>query len=194
VNVINLTKDSKIYTSNVFYVRGDWNTISDTNTLIDVGKDPAIFDSIEKINSGLGKNKIDQVILTHSHSDHIALLPHVIEKYKPKKIYALNKHIEGVNHVLKDGQEIRIGDKFCEVFHISAHSNDSVCIYCKENGILFAGDTFFPIEFENELLKAQNAFVISRLERKSIKQIFYGHGSAQDYSNRKFVAYKRIQP
>lgn len=187
MNIINLTKNSIVYTSNVYYVLGNWNSINDTNTLIDVGKDPQIFDKLEKINSGLGKNKIDQIILTHSHSDHIGMLQELINQYHPKKIFALNKNIVGVTHILIDGLLIKIGDNYGEVFHITAHSYDSICIYCEESEILFAGDTFFPIEFENDLLKAQNAFVISRLQRKKVSMVFYGHGSPHDYRNRRFV-------
>ena len=192
MRVFNLTKNSKVYTSNVFYVLCDWYTLNDTNTLIDVGNDPNIFEQIDSINAKFGKIKIDQIILTHSHSDHIGLLSKVIEKYRPERVYAMNKQIVGVNHKLKDGQKIKIGDKFSEVFHISNHSPDSVCIYCKENKILFAGDTFFPIEFENDSLKAQNAFAVSRLERRTVKKVFYGHGKARDYSDKKFLAYKRV--
>ncbi len=188
MNIINLIKDSNVYTSNVFYVMGDWNTINDTNTLIDAGNDPQIFDKLEKINSGLGKNKIDQIILTHSHSDHIGMLPGLINKYNPKKVYALNTNLVGVTHNLTDGLQVKIGDNNGEVFHITSHSYDSICVFCKESGVLFAGDTFFPIEFENEILKAQNAFVTSRLQRKNVNMVFYGHGLPHDYRNRKFIA------
>ena len=70
MKIMNLTKNSKMYTSNVFLVLGAWKTVDDVNTLIDVGRDKSIIRKIENINTGLGKKKIDQVILTHSHSDH----------------------------------------------------------------------------------------------------------------------------
>ena len=106
----------------------------------------------------------------------------------PTAIYHI---FQGVDYILQDELLIRMGDKQCEVIHISTHSHDSVCIYCKDSGILFAGDTNFPIEFENDLLKAQNAHAISRLERKNIQTLYNGHGPAQDYSNKKFIAIKK---
>src|SRR5512145_1359517 len=83
MKIINLTENSRVYTSNVFLVMSTWNSIDDTNTLIDVGSDDSIIGKIESINTGLGKKKIDQVILTHSHSDHAALLQVIKDVFNP---------------------------------------------------------------------------------------------------------------
>jgi len=186
MKIINLTERSNYYTSNVFLAMGAWNTVSDLNTLIDVGCDFTIIEKIENINTGLGKKKIDQVILTHSHSDHAALLPTIKEIYHPE-VYAFNSHLKGIDHVLVDGDMIKIGDKQFEVFHITAHSYDSICLLCEEEGILFAGDTSFPISFENELLYTENFHTLSRLQKKVIKTIYKGHGPSQNSSAIKFT-------
>jgi len=46
MKITNLTADSKLYTSNVFLVLGEWNTIDDITTLIDVGYDLSIINKI----------------------------------------------------------------------------------------------------------------------------------------------------
>ena len=51
--------------------------MGDVNTLVDVGQDPAILASIERAPTGVGKWPVEQVVLTHSHSDHCALLPQI---------------------------------------------------------------------------------------------------------------------
>ncbi len=186
---MNLTEDSKQYTSNVYLVLGTWNTIDDINTLIDVGNDENIIEKIENINTGLGKKKIDQVILTHSHSDHSAILPAIKKAFNPR-ICAFNSHLQGIDKILRDGNIIRIGEQQFEVFHITAHSYDSICLFGKDEGILFSGDTTFPIEFENEVLKKENEYVISRLDEKKIWTVYAGHGSIQDFSGRKFNVLK----
>jgi glyoxylase-like metal-dependent hydrolase (beta-lactamase superfamily II) len=189
MKIYNLTEDSKIYTSNVFLVMGTWNTISDINTLVDVGCDKSILEKIDTINTGLGKKKVDQVILTHSHSDHTALLPLIKEKYNPN-ILAFNSHLRGIYKSLRDGDMVKIGEQQFEVYHITAHSYDSICLFGEEEGILFAGDTTFPIEFENEILKEENFSALSRLYSKAIKKVYYGHGPVHLFTDKKFKLIK----
>jgi len=189
MKIINLTEDSKIYTSNVYLVMGEWNTINDLTTLIDVGSDPGIIGKIEKINTGLGKNKVDQVIITHSHSDHSAILPEIKKAFSPV-IYGFNSHLKGIDIRLSDGDTIKIGDKIFEVFHITAHSYDSICLHCEDEGILFAGDTSFPIEFENSMLEAENSYTLSKLVGKKIKTVYSGHGPPADYAHKEFKIIK----
>jgi glyoxylase-like metal-dependent hydrolase (beta-lactamase superfamily II) len=185
MKIYNLTEESKIYTSNVFLVLGDWNTIDDVNTLIDVGSDLQIINKIENFHTGLGKNKIDKVILTHSHSDHVALLPEIKKVFNPK-IFAFNSHLKGVDFQIKDGDVLRIADRDFEVFHITSHSYDSICLYCEQDEVLFAGDTNFPIEFENPMLEAENSYILSRLIGKPVRFVYNGHGPIQDFTNKRF--------
>lgn len=189
MRIMNLTENSKLYTSNVYFILGEWNTLDDINTLIDVGSDPSIIPSLEKMNTGLGKRKVDQVIITHSHSDHVAILPQIIEAFHPK-VYSFNGHIKGVDKVLNDGDFVRIGELQFEVYHITVHSYDSICLYNDETGVLFAGDTNFPIEFENTMLKHENIDAINRLKSKKVNKVYNGHGQAQDCNIKPFKVVK----
>ena len=189
MKISNLTEDSKIYTSNVFLVMGTWNTIDDITTLIDVGSDEMVISKIESINTGLGKKKVDQVILTHSHSDHAAMLPKIKEAFNPQ-ICAFNSHLKGIDRILRDGEVIRIGEQYFEVFHITAHSYDSICLFGEHEGILFAGDTTFPIEFENDVLKKENEAVLSRLNERTVKILYHGHGPLHDFTHMNFKIIK----
>ena len=83
MKIIPVQGSGRIYSSNVYLVLGDWNRIEDINTLVDVGSDPAILDRLEEMHTGVGKKKVEQVVLTHSHSDHTAMLPLIRERYKP---------------------------------------------------------------------------------------------------------------
>jgi glyoxylase-like metal-dependent hydrolase (beta-lactamase superfamily II) len=190
MKIFNLTTESKMYTSNVFLILGEWNAIDDVNTLIDVGSDELTLKKIEETNTGLGKKKVDQVIITHSHSDHTAILPKIIDMYSPT-VSAFNSNLKGINRILNDGDKIKIGEKMFEVFHITAHSYDSICLFCESDGVLFAGDTTFPIEFENNVMEKENEKVLARLCKKNIKKVYYGHGSVQDYTNKKFHLTKK---
>ena len=88
---------------------GDASRLEDVNTLVDVGQDPAILASIERAPTGVGKWPVEQVVLTHSHSDHCALLPRVREAFHPK-VFAFSPNIDGVDGLLRDGDTIKMGD------------------------------------------------------------------------------------
>jgi glyoxylase-like metal-dependent hydrolase (beta-lactamase superfamily II) len=140
VKILNLKRDNGIYTSNVFLVLGGFNAIDDVNTLVDVGRDPSVIERINSASTGVGKQRIEQVVLTHSHYDHASLLPRICEAYDPM-VYAYSPSLDGVDHLLKDGETLRMGDQIFEVIYTPGHSNDSICLYCQSKGVLFAGDS-----------------------------------------------------
>ena len=100
MKITNLTENHSMYTSNVYFVGSNLNIIEDRNTLIDVDRDTTIIERIDAVSSGVGKNKIDQVILTHSHYDHASFLPLIRKLYNPV-VYAFSPYIEGVDRILK---------------------------------------------------------------------------------------------
>jgi glyoxylase-like metal-dependent hydrolase (beta-lactamase superfamily II) len=175
MKIAKLEGHNNMYTSNVYLITGNWRRLGDVNTLIDVGSDPSILDSIEHIYFGAGKNKIDQVILTHCHSDHTAALQSIVTAYKPK-VLAFSPFIKGVDHIAKDGESIRIGDMLFEIIHTPGHSEDSISLYCEEAGILFVGDT--PVIIHGVGGTYEETFVrtLEKICRCNIKMIYFGHG------------------
>lgn len=175
MKVANMTVKSRVYTSNVFLCTGDWNRIEDRNTLIDVGNDPLIIEQIENYPSGIGKKRVDQVILTHSHSDHSGILPLIKKKFNPI-IYAFSPFQEGVDRTLRDGDLIKIADQMFEVIHMPGHSDDSICLFSPADGALFVGDV--PVIIKSSGGTYENAFIekMGILGKKNIKTIYFGHG------------------
>lgn len=175
MKIINITEKSKIYTANVFYILGNWNRIEDANTLVDVGRDPAVIKRIMDIQSGLGKKKLCQVVLTHCHYDHASLLPHIRQIFSPV-VYAASPYLEGVDHLIKDGETIKIGDEIFELIHTPGHSSDSICLYCESEGVLFAGDTPVSIRSSDEIYEQSFIEALEKLSLKDIRKIYPGHG------------------
>lgn len=168
-------QNGKIYTSNVFLVCGNMNNLEDVNTLIDVGRDPAVIKKIRNAPTGVGKHTVAQVILTHNHYDHANLLPAIREEFHPT-VYAFSRLDNLVDHLLKDGDMIKVADRMFEVIHIPGHSADSICLYCEEDKVLFAGDTPMAVYekgrcYEDPFIKA---FI--KIGNKDIRNIFLGHG------------------
>lgn len=166
---------NNVYTSNVYMVTGDWKRIEDQNTLVDVGNDPSIIEVIGRMNGGAGKKKVDQVVLTHSHYDHTNNLPLIKAAFNPK-VYAFSPFMEGVDHILKNGDFIRMGDRDFEVLHTPGHSSDSICLYNKDDGELFVGDVPVVIRSVNNSYENEFYEAITKLCRRDVKAIYFGHG------------------
>jgi hydroxyacylglutathione hydrolase len=140
----------------------------DTNAILfgEDGKGAAIDPSLgsaEKIiakakESGL---KIEKILLTHSHWDHIADV-HDLKKRTGALLYvhpldAKNVEVPGSDglplyfpilsahpdHLLQDGEIIKVGALELEVIHTPGHTPGGVSFYLQSQEILFAGDTLF---------------------------------------------------
>lgn len=176
MQVINLTEGSREYTSNVWHISGDYHVISDNNTLIDTGRDYMLLDNLETLRCGLGKRSVEQIILTHSHFDHAGLLNALKDRYHPP-VYA--HPLSRIDNIipLSDRNIIKVGDKECLVVYVPGHSDDSICILCEEEHILFSGDCPMRIysgegEFNSKFVEAFELFVSS-----DIQTIYPGHGN-----------------
>jgi len=167
--------DSQVYSSNVYLVRGDWNRLEDVNTLIDVGRDPAVVDKIRAISTGVGKTPVEQVIVTHEHFDHVSLLPVIREMFQPI-VYAYSSNV-GADFLLSDEQLLRCGDRMFQVIYTPGHSNDSICLYCEEEGVLFVGDTPVVIQSDDGTYEAGFVQALERLCRRNTRIIYPGHGN-----------------
>ncbi len=132
--------------------------------LIDPGYDGhGVLDRyIEKHHQG----KLLAVILTHGHFDHfyglkdLANLENVplflseedfVCLNDPKKNasfdlaepFSLDREIKP--YFLEDGDEIKIGPYCFQTIATPFHTKGSICLYFKEDGLLFSGDTLFKL-------------------------------------------------
>jgi len=175
MRIVTFESSGRMYTSNVYLVLGDANRLQDVNTLVDAGQDPAILKSIERAATGVGKWPVEQVVLTHSHSDRSALLPHVRAGFRPR-VWAFSPNIAGLDGPLCDGDTIRMGDAVFEVIHASGHSSDSICLYNQSEGVLFAGDTPLPITSPEGSYEAGFQTALEKLCARDVRRIYFGHG------------------
>ena len=130
----------------------------------------------ERAPTGIGKWPVEQVVLTHDHSDHSALLPTICEAFHPK-VFAFSPNVHGVDCVLRDGDAVRMGDQDFEVIHMPGHSSDSICLYNQAEGVLFVGDS--PVlsasatgTYEPDFLAA-----LEKLCARDVQRIYFGHGA-----------------
>jgi len=96
------------------------------NILIDTSSkdnESELVEDLQKLN--LKPEKIDIILLTHSHYDHVGNL----NLFKKAKVYDF-KNIEEINKI-----------KDIKVIKTPGHAQDSLCFLYKD--ILFSGDTLF---------------------------------------------------
>lgn len=173
MKVISLKLNPKVYSSKSYLILGSWNCIEDVNTLVDTGNDLKILDEIEKINTGVGKKPVDQIILTHNHFDHTGAIKILIKRFNPV-IYSFTK-TDYTTSLLIDRQMLKIGDRGFEVIHTPGHSNDSICLYCKEEKVLFSGDTPLNIKSPGGSYMDAYVYALERINKLDISIIYSGH-------------------
>lgn len=141
------------YYSNCYIVGSE---SSKEAAIIDPG---AEFNKIDnKINELGVKPKI--IILTHAHGDHIGAVKELVEKYETK-VYIHEEDAQALINsttnfskvlfgkdisinpdvLLKDGDEIQLGDLKFEIIHTPGHTRGGICI--KVGNIMMTGDTLF---------------------------------------------------
>jgi hydroxyacylglutathione hydrolase len=106
--------------------------------------------------------KAKAIWLTHSHFDHIVDVSKIKEDFSiPIYIHKADKGnlevpgsdliplyvplFEGAfaDYFIKEEQELKVGSFSFKVIHTPGHSEGGVCFYCKDQKILFSGDTLF---------------------------------------------------
>ncbi|MBU0474447.1 MAG: MBL fold metallo-hydrolase [Bacteroidetes bacterium] len=175
MKVIQLKQNPNVYCGNSYLLLGEWNTIKDINAIVDTGSDDYFISEIEKIFTGVGKNPVEKVILTHNHFDHIGGAKALKKKYNAK-VYAniLNENI--VDYTIKDGDSINLAEHSFLVIHTPGHSSDSISLYCEKEQILFSGDTTLFIRDTNSSYTQDYFETIKKLSKLKIKVIYPGHG------------------
>ena len=146
---------------------------------------------------GLSPGKIDLLLITHSHPDHMEGVEAFVDKQvkiamgREEERYLLESgkmlfHMMGmplptvrIDFYLKEG-ELRLKDKVFQIYESPGHSPGSLTIYWPERKTLFTGDVVFYggigrtdfVEGNSKLLMQS----IERLSRLDTELLLAGHG------------------
>jgi endoribonuclease LACTB2 len=170
-----LTLGKTEYTSSVWYVSGEFHSFSDINMLIDVGYDPIVLSHLEQMKPGIGKKIIDQIILTHSHFDHTHNLTAILGRFSVPVLAHPKNDTPGIIPVANH-EKIRIADQEGEVIYTPGHSEDSICILCPEDGVLFSGDMLYRIFSDSDEYHPDFIEALEYICSYDIRVIYPGHG------------------
>ena len=114
-----------------------------TNTLTIV--DPAEFNACDKVIKKY--KKLDYILNTHHHADHVDGNIELKKKYNARVLgfFGDKNRIPGIDVLLKENQNYKIGNLSFKVIFIPGHTKGHVAFYFEKDKILFSGDTLFSL-------------------------------------------------
>lgn len=147
--------------------------------------------------------KLDKVLMTHGHVDHVAGLNRIVKKHNPQtavhkddlKMFMLAgegqfasmlnaENPPEPSFLLEENKIIKTGDFTLKVIHTPGHTRGGVCFYDKENSQVFTGDTLFARSIGRTDLKGGDYnqlidSIKSKLFKLPANTIVYpGHGAS----------------
>jgi len=152
---------SRSFDSNITFIQsGNNHVLIDTGTGMNYH---ALDKDLQSLGSSL--SQLTDIILTHSHIDHIGGVVPIMEMATPK-IHLHKAEAEPINKgnmnqtlsdtfgvdlpplkiqgILEEGTVLEFGDIKMQVAHTPGHSLGSICLDILDTGILITGDTLFP--------------------------------------------------
>ena len=113
---------------------------------------PPDFEKINQIISNLGTLKIENILITHNHYDHIDGIEYMYENLKnPVKIWIGKDDLDKLNEfsinkndikTYTEHTNIKLNNTFVKFIPTPGHTNGSTCILIENH--IFTGDTLFP--------------------------------------------------
>ena len=108
--------------------------------------DPSEFKAVD-VEISRTYEKLDFILNTHHHFDHIGGNTDLKKKYNSKIIASTydEKRIPDIDIKKKDGDFFSIGKTNFKVVHIPGHTLGHICFFSKQSKVLFVGDTLFSL-------------------------------------------------
>ena len=127
-------------TDNYAYVIND--TRSKIVGVIDPSEASPIIAFLKKQNL-----KLNYILNTHHHFDHIGGNVELKKKYNAKVVgFDGDKHrIPRIDITLKDNEKWNFGNSIVKILHIPGHTLGHICFFFEKEKIAFTGDTLFSL-------------------------------------------------
>ena len=108
--------------------------------------DPSEFNPVDLEISKTYK-KLDFILNTHHHNDHVGGNIDLKEKYNSKIICSIydQKRIPGADIKKSDGDKFSLGETNFKIIHIPGHTLGHIAFYSEEASTIFTGDTLFSL-------------------------------------------------
>ncbi|MFB6191537.1 MAG: MBL fold metallo-hydrolase [Candidatus Nanohaloarchaea archaeon] len=170
MDIENLAETAEDFTGNVWRISGT------ETVLIDAGEGDC-WQEIDELES------LDKVVVTHSHHDHVDNLPKIVDRFSPG-VYAYEPENLPVDaEEIEEGDTLELSGTDFEVIQTPGHRDDSICLYSREEKLLFTGDLVFPEGGfgRTDLKEGDRDLLIESIEKVAeleVDEFYPGHGEA----------------
>jgi hydroxyacylglutathione hydrolase len=108
--------------------------------------DPSEFSPINKLITKKYK-KLDYILNTHHHFDHVGGNIELKKKYNSKIVGSkIDKdRIPEIDILLDDGENFKFGNINFISIHVPGHTKGHIAFYSESNKVIFTGDTLFSL-------------------------------------------------
>ena len=108
--------------------------------------DPSEFSPVD-IEISKSYKKLDFILNTHHHNDHVGGNIDLKKKYNSKIICSSydEKKIPGVDIKKSDGDQFSLGETNFKIIHIPGHTLGHIALYSEKANVIFTGDTLFSL-------------------------------------------------
>jgi hydroxyacylglutathione hydrolase len=108
--------------------------------------DPADAEPIIKAIEKAG-GRLDLILLTHHHADHIAGVDEVRARFKcPVVGAAVDQHrLPKLDEAVREGDRVRLGNASAHVIETPGHTRGQINFFFADGDILLSGDTLFSL-------------------------------------------------
>jgi hydroxyacylglutathione hydrolase len=174
--------------------------LNEGRTLIDAGN---FYGMLHELSEVFDISLLEQIFITHCHFDHVGGMGELFDWCNPKVFSHIDTlpfiNFQGVPFmkimekagrtdqvvILRGGERIQAGPHLLEVVHTPGHTAGDICLYERQNRILFSGDTVFPSTPTENILadadkqlgsKEQISASLGRLVPYEVDFLLPGHG------------------
>jgi len=141
-------------TTGTFSLDGETHRVDNNVWVVGDDEECVVIDAphdVEAILAVVGARRVKAILCTHAHDDHVRVAPAVREKVSaPVLLHPADRPLWELTHPdelwdvdLADGQEIEVAGTTIHAIHTPGHAPGAVCLYVRDLGCVFTGDTLF---------------------------------------------------